>query len=132
MEKFKGDVVLKDGSLVHVRRTTNKDREILSEFFEGLSEESILSRFLKPVLDRESLLDEFLSPERRFSLLAIRDQKAVGEADYNSGSEPSEMGVSVADGFHRKGLGSILLGQLAQAAADRGKEALRDPPVDRN
>lgn len=120
MEKFKGDAVLKDGSLVHVRRTTGSDREVLSEFFGGLSEESILSRFLKPTIDRESLLDELLAPDRRFSLLAIRDGKVVGEADYNSGSEPSEMGVSVADDFHRKGLGSILLGQLAQAAADSG------------
>jgi acetyl coenzyme A synthetase (ADP forming)-like protein len=120
MEKFKGDAVLKDGSLVHVRRTTGNDREILSKFFGGLSEESILSRFLKPTIDRENLLDELLAPDRRFSLLAIRDGKVIGEADYNSGSEPSEMGVSVADGFHRKGLGSILLGQLAQAAADSG------------
>ncbi|MGD0146566.1 MAG: GNAT family N-acetyltransferase [Nitrososphaerales archaeon] len=120
MEKFKGDAVLKDGSLVHVRRTTGNDREVLSEFFGGLSEESILSRFLKPMIDKESLLDELLAPDRRFSLLAIRDGKVVGEADYSSGSEPSEMGVSIADGFHRKGLGSILLGQLAQAAADSG------------
>jgi acetyl coenzyme A synthetase (ADP forming)-like protein len=44
----------------------------------------------------------------------------VGEADFSSGSDPSELGVSVADNFHHKGLGSILLGQLAQAAADSG------------
>jgi len=121
MEKFKGDVVLKDGSLVHVRRTRGDDREILMEFLGGLSDESILSRFLKKAIDKKGFIDELLAPERTFSLLAIRDGKVVGEADYaNSGNEPAEMGVSVADGFHRKGLGSILLGQLAQAAADAG------------
>jgi acetyl coenzyme A synthetase (ADP forming)-like protein len=121
MEKFKGDVVLKDGSLVHVRRATGNDREILSDFLEGLSEESILSRFLKPKIDKEGLLDELLAPDRRFSLLAIRDGKVVGEADYiASRNESPEVGVSVADSFHRKGLGSILLGQLAQAATDSG------------
>jgi acetyl coenzyme A synthetase (ADP forming)-like protein len=121
MEKFKGDVALKDGSLVHVRRTTGNDREILSDFFGGLSAESILSRFLKPKIDKESLLDELLAPDKRFSLLAVRDGKVVGEADYiTSRNELAEVGVSVADGFHRKGLGSILLGQLAQAATDSG------------
>ena len=121
MEKFKGDVVLKDGSLVHVRRAKGDDRELLSEFFGGLSEESILSRFLKKAIDPEGFVDEILAPDGAFSLVAIRDGKVVGEADYaNSGSEPTEMGVSVADGFHRKGLGSILLGQLAQAATEAG------------
>jgi len=112
---------LKDGSLVHVRRTTSDDREILSDFFGGLSEESILSRFMTPSIDKESLLDELLAPDRRFCLLAIRDGKVVGETDYIiSRNESAEMGVSVSDGFQRKGLGSILLGQLAQAAADSG------------
>jgi acetyl coenzyme A synthetase (ADP forming)-like protein len=120
-EKFSGDVVLKDGSLVHVRRAKSDDREVLSEFFGRLSEESILSRFLKKTIDKEGFIDEILAPDRTFSLLAIRDGKVVGEADYtDSGNEPTEMGVSVADGFHRKGLGSILLGQLAQAAAEAG------------
>ena len=121
MEKFRGDVVLKDGSLVHVRRTTRNDREILSDFFKGLSEASMLSRFLKPRIDKERLVDELLAPDRRFSLLAVRDGKVVGEADYvASRDESAEVGVSVTDGFHRKGLGSILLGQLAQAATDSG------------
>ncbi|MGD0476716.1 MAG: GNAT family N-acetyltransferase [Nitrososphaerales archaeon] len=114
-------MVLKDGSLVHVRRTTGDDREIVSDFLSGLSEESILSRFLTPSIDKENLLDELLAPDRRFCLLAIRDGKVVGEADYvTSRNESSEMGISVSDGFHRKGLGSILLGQLAQAATDSG------------
>jgi len=120
MEKFVGDVVLKDGSLVHVRRATVSDRQVLSEFFAGLSEESTLSRFLKRAVDRERLIENLLSPDRKFSLLAIRDGKVVGEADFASVGDPSELGVSVADSFHRKGLGSILLGQLAQAAAESG------------
>jgi acetyl coenzyme A synthetase (ADP forming)-like protein len=76
---------------------------------------------MTPSIDRESLLDELLAPDRRFCLLAIRDGKVIGEADYiTSRNESSEMGVSVSDGFHHKGLGSILLGQLAQAATDSG------------
>jgi len=120
-EKFEGDVVLKDGSLVHVRRGRDSDEEIFSSFFKGLSEESILSRFLTKSVESKKLARELLDRDKRFNLLAIRDGKVVGEADYAySGNEPAEMGVSVSDVLHHKGLGSILLGQLTQAAADSG------------
>jgi hypothetical protein len=53
MEKFEGDVVLKDGSLAHVRRSTGDDRPLLLEFLQGLSERTLTSRFLEGEGDQD-------------------------------------------------------------------------------
>lgn len=121
MEKFEGDAVLRDGSLVHVRRARPDDAGALAEFLGSTPEEALLSRFLKARVDDSALAADLLRPERGFCLLAIRKEKVVGEADYAlSGGESAEAGVSVLEAFMRRGLGSILLGQLAQAASEAG------------
>ena len=121
MQRFEGDVVLKDGSLVHVRRSTDDDRDLLLEFLRGLSEKTLLSRFMKWQGDRSSLLSEVMQKDGRFTLVAIRDRKVVAQAQYEvSGPATADIGVAVAEGYQRKGLGSILLGQLCQSAAESG------------
>ncbi len=121
MERFVGDVVLKDGSLVHVRPAKQDDRKILVKFLEGLSEKTLLSRFVGGDGDRGSFIDRITSGEGGLALLALRDGNVAAEADYKtSDSETAELGVIVADKYQHKGLGSILLGQLSQAAASAG------------
>jgi acetate---CoA ligase (ADP-forming) len=121
MEKFEGDVVLKDGSLVHVRRSTDDDGPLLLEFLQGLSERTVTSRFLKGQGDNVSHLRDMMPKEGRFALVATREGKVVAQAQYEvSAPGTADIGVAVAEEYQRKGVGSILLGQLCQAATESG------------
>jgi len=112
---------LKDGSLVHVRQVTDGDRARLQEFMGGFSKETISIRFLGRVPERDELMAEVLPSGLGLGLLAEREGKVIAQADYKvSGPQTAEVGVAVAEGFQRKGLGTILLGQLSQAAAEVG------------
>ena len=126
MQKFEGDVVLKDGSLVHVRKTTGEDGEALLGFLKGLSAKTISKRFLGKTPDTEQLVAEVLPSHGGFGLVAERDGKVVAEADYSiSGAGTAEVGVVVAEAYQRRGLGAILLGQLSQAASEAGITTFR-------
>ena len=121
IEKFEGDVVLKDGSLVHVRRASAEDSAKLEGFLEGLSPSTLGSRFQGSGRRGRSHLAEVMPSQTRFTLVAERDRRFVAEADFApSGPSSADAGVAVADGFQRKGLGTILLAQLSQAAAESG------------
>jgi acetyl coenzyme A synthetase (ADP forming)-like protein len=121
IEKFEGDVALKDGSLVHVRRATADDSPRLAEFLEGISASTLSSRFQGGVRRLQEQLDEITPSSTRFTLVAEREHRIIAEADYvPAESSAADAGVLVTDTFHRKGLGTILLAQLSQAAADSG------------
>lgn len=121
MQKFEGDVVLKDGSLVKVRRASEEDREAMNRFLQGLSEEAISMRFLKKSTSWDELVTEVLHTGQGFCLVAERDGRLVAEADYVlSGQGTAEVGVAVAERYQRKGLGAALLAQLSQAASESG------------
>jgi acetyl coenzyme A synthetase (ADP forming)-like protein len=121
IEKFEGDVALKDGSLVHVRRATAEDSPKLEEFLGGISAATLSSRFQGKVTSTDEQLDEIAPSPRRFTLVAEREHQIIAEADYvPTESSAADAGVLVTDKFHRKGLGTILLAQLSQAAADSG------------
>ena len=120
-KRFEGDVVLKDGSLVRVRGATEKDSDQLGEFLQGLSEGALASRFPGIRGRGRKLLPEVLPAADGLCLVAERDRKIVAEADYRPSSPGSaDVGVVVADALQRKGLATILLAQLSQAAADSG------------
>ncbi len=119
--RFEGDVVLKDGSLVHVRRATGDDSAKLEEFLDGLSSATLASRFQGRAGRGKDHLAEVAPSPTRFTLVAERDRRFVAEADYvQSGPGAADAGVVVADAFQRRGLGTILLAQLSQAAANSG------------
>ncbi len=120
-QKFEGDVVLKDGSLVRVRRASESDRGAVSRFLQGLSEETISMRFLRKFESWDELVADVLHPGQGFCLVAERDGRLVAEADYLALAQGiAQVGVVVAEQYQRKGLGSILLGQLSQAASETG------------
>jgi len=121
IEKFEGDVALKDGSLVHVRRASADDLAALTEFLRGVSPSTLLSRFQGKVRRDEEHVEDVVPSSRRFTMVAERERRIVAEADYvPTESNGADAGVLVADDFQRKGLGTILLAQLSQAAADSG------------
>jgi acetyl coenzyme A synthetase (ADP forming)-like protein len=120
LDKFETDVVLRDGSLVHVRPVSSEDVALLLRFVEDLSPETRYLRFLHAVLPERAV--KILIPQSgQFALLALREDKVIGHAIYAITRQGiAEAAVVVVDAYQRKGLGTILLGQLTQAAITAG------------
>ena len=120
-----GDVVLRDGSTVRIRVMRPSDEAGLFKLLSSLSEESRWLRFycnqnsaaIAAEAHREANLDH------AFGLIACsgKDERVVGHACYAAVTEHrAEVAFSIANDFQGRGLGSILLGQLAQVASANG------------
>jgi acetyl coenzyme A synthetase (ADP forming)-like protein len=120
MNRFETDVVLRDGSLVHVRPVRSEDRALLLRFIENLSPETLYLRFHHVVKPEQAVI-MLLPSARQFALLAVREEMVIGHAIYaKTFPGKADAAVVVADAYQRKGLGTILLGQLTQAAIVSG------------
>jgi acetyl coenzyme A synthetase (ADP forming)-like protein len=117
-----GDVVLRDGSTVHIRVMGPADEPGLCALLTSLTEESRWLRFysvqnstaLAAEAHREANLDQ------AFGLVACSGDggRVVGHAFYAvTGDKRAEVAFTIANDFQRRGLGSILLIQLAEVAA---------------
>lgn len=124
-------VVLRNGSTVLVRPVRPDDEPGLYEFLLTLSESSRHSRYFGTVgdepLKREALRQSQSDRGDHRGLVATagRDRQIVGHAEYVVGrgtraADQAEVSFAIADAFQGLGLGTILLGQLAQLAALRG------------
>jgi acetyl coenzyme A synthetase (ADP forming)-like protein len=120
-----GDVVLRDGSTVRIRVMRPSDEPSLLALLQSLSEESRWMRFyscasgsaLASEAHREANLDH------TFGLLALSgaEERVVGHAFYAVVDEHrAEVAFTIANDFQGRGLGTILLGQLAEVAAANG------------
>src|SRR5437868_13512761 len=120
-----GDVVLRDGSTVHIRVMRPEDEKSLCALLNSLSEDSRWLRFyclqnsagLAAEAHREANLD------RAFGLVAGSGdhERVVGHAFYVAIDDQSaEVAFTIANDFQGRGLGTILLGQLAEVAAANG------------
>jgi acetyl coenzyme A synthetase (ADP forming)-like protein len=90
-------------------------------FVKALSQETLSLRFNRQAPDPEPLVEWLLPVPDRFSLLAWHDEKVVGHAAYHiSSKDTAEASVVIADEFEGKGVGTLLLGQLTEAASDAG------------
>jgi acetate---CoA ligase (ADP-forming) len=112
------DVVLRDGSTVHLRPALSADLDALTRFLSGLSEESKVFRFFHAVKETAHLAASFLDMDfqERFSLVALhgKPEVIVGHGFYAvTGPAHAEVAFAVADELEGHGLGTILLGQLA-------------------
>jgi acetyl coenzyme A synthetase (ADP forming)-like protein len=119
-----GNVVLRDGSTVEVRPIRPDDEPRLLAFFLSLSEESRRMRFhsslsetsLAAEAQREANIDYL----NRFGVVATKgaEERIVGNALYvRLNEERAEVAFAIADEEQGQGLGSIMLGQLAEVAA---------------
>jgi acetyl coenzyme A synthetase (ADP forming)-like protein len=132
-----GDVVLRDGSTVRIRVMRPSDEAGLRALLTSLSEESRWLRFyclqnsagLAAEAHREVNLDQ------AFGLVACSgdENRVVGHAFYVAFDEQrAEVAFTIANDFQGRGLGSILLGQLAEVAAANGIEVFEADVVAAN
>jgi acetyl coenzyme A synthetase (ADP forming)-like protein len=119
------DVVLADGSEVHIRPIRPDDAERLVAFHEHLSPETVYRRFFSahPHL-RPDEVERFthVNYQDRLALVGLIGNELVGVARFDRMPDPSEAEVAfvVADAVQGRGLGTILLEHLATAARQRG------------
>jgi acetyl coenzyme A synthetase (ADP forming)-like protein len=119
------DAVLRDGSTVHIRPVVPEDREALAAFLAGLSDESRIFRFFSPVRDLGWAARSFTDVDylNRHGLLALRGdpEGIVGHGLYmRTDPDRAEVAFAIADELQGHGLGTILLGLLADEAYRAG------------
>ncbi|MGH2698085.1 MAG: GNAT family N-acetyltransferase [Actinomycetota bacterium] len=121
------DVALRDGSTVRVRPVREDDWDAMLAFFRSLTPESQYFRFFsgtrnfKPAADWATKVDY----TNRFGLVATTgtDGRIVAHAAWQRDDDDptrAEVAFVNAEAFQGRGLGTILLAHLAEAAEDDG------------
>ena len=123
--ELEADLVSRDGAPIRIRPIRPDDGPGLMAFHEALSSGTVYFRFFRPhphLSDAE--VERFTQVDYRDRLaLVIEDQGAmvaVGRFERISGTDEAEVAFVVADEWQHRGLGTILLHRLAEAAAARG------------
>ena len=119
------DIALRDGSTVRVRPIRSADEAAVLEFLRGLSEESRALRFFSAAsnldADARRAVDVDYTDSYAIVATAGADGAVVGEADYvRCRPGAAEIAFAVADGYQGRGLATILLAHLADAAEQSG------------
>jgi len=120
------DVVLRDGSTVRIRPARPDDATRVEDYLIGLSPETRRLRFWGSAIDVRAVAAKVVDVDYRdhLTLLVLQggdEGRMIGGAQYiRTEGGRAEISLSVTDEFQGKGIGSILLGQLAQAAAEQG------------
>jgi len=121
---------LPGGERVTVRPVCPQDAGVLQTYVRALSPDARYKRFFGPLrelppaeLDRVIHLD----PPNQLGLIAqTRADGVIGEARYALSADrlDCEFALSVADGWHRKGVGRLLLADLESRARSLGARRL--------
>ena len=120
------DVRLTDGSRITIRPVQSDDKPLLADAFAKLSGESRYRRFFTPLRELSAKQLAYLTEldhHDHEALLALDapDGACVGVARFvRVASEVAEPAVVVADRCQRRGLGTMLLEQLADRARAEG------------
>ncbi len=118
---------MRDGSTIHVRPVLPDDIYDVAELFARLSNESTRKRFHGAHRPSTTELRRFVEVDYRdsFGLVAETamgdEPRVVALASYvATGEGKAEIAVAVDDPLHGKGVGSILIEHLSEAAAEAG------------
>ena len=123
-------IELKDRTRVHLRPIVPEDEPLLHEAVASMSERTVYFRFFSPIKRMSDALAHRLAVvdyNDRFALVATTTRPAgkeriVGVARYDRApqTDVAEVAVAVIDEFQRRGLGSVLLAELARVAKTHG------------
>ena len=123
------DVVLPDGTRLHVRPIRPEDAALERAFVASLSETTRYFRFFYQLNELSpAMLARFtqVDYDREMALVAIDESESgraiVGVARYTMepGRESAEFAIVVADAWHKRGVGRMLMDHLVACARGRG------------
>nr|WP_084100105.1 bifunctional GNAT family N-acetyltransferase/acetate--CoA ligase family protein [Knoellia flava] len=122
--QWEADVVLRDGSVAHLRPIRPSDEAAIHEFHSRQSEESIYLRFfapLKRLSDKDVHRFTHVDYEDRVALVLTLRDDIIGIGRYDR-IEPgsAEVAFNVSDHYQGRGVGSVLLEHLAAIAQEFG------------
>lgn len=126
-------ITLRDGTRVMVRPIRPNDRQIEAEFVQKLSNESKYFRFMGALRElNDAMLNRFtqIDYDNEMALIAVVSENGleteIGVARYivNADGISCEFAVAVADAWQHRGLGSILVSSLVDAAGARGLQSM--------
>jgi acyl-CoA synthetase (NDP forming)/RimJ/RimL family protein N-acetyltransferase len=124
--EWEADVVLRDGSVAHLRPITPGDAEAVRRFHAGQSDESIYMRFFAPLRqlsDRDVQRFTNVDYHDRVALVATVREVIIGIGRYDRITPTAaEVAFNIADSYQGRGIGSVLLEHLAVIAWESGVE----------
>jgi GNAT superfamily N-acetyltransferase len=123
-------IELNDRTKVHLRSIQPEDEPLLHEAVASMSERTVYFRFFSPIKRMSDALAHRLAVvdyKDRFALVATTHKpsardRIVGVARYDRApqTDVAEVAVAVIDEFQRRGLGGVLLSELARVAKTHG------------
>ena len=125
--------VLRDGTRVKIRPIHKQDVELERRFIEDLSPRSRHFRFLEAMRSPgEELLKQLtaIDPATAVAYVALvavgAEKREVGVARFSAepGGKNCEFAVTVSDDWQNRGLGTLLMRHLVDAARTRGVESM--------
>ena len=124
-EHWEADIVLRDGGTAHLRPVHPDDAEALQAFHMRQSQNSIYLRFFTykaKLSSRELARFTKVDHRDRVALVVTIGSEIVGIGRYDRLDDPAEAEVAfnISDDHQGRGLGSILLEHLADAARENG------------
>ncbi len=117
------DVILRDGTPLRLRTPTFEDYEAIKSFYDGLSEDSLYTRFHGWVrTEGPARSDAEADGDARVVLIGWRGDRVVASGGYDRLREPAvaEVAFTVAEDFQGQGVATRILEQLAEIGAARG------------
>ena len=122
--EWEADVVLRDGTVAHIRPITPADGDRLRQFHNRQSDESIYFRFFAPLRelsDRDVHRFTHVDYHDRVALVAILNEEIVGVGRFDRiNAASAEVAFNISDHMQGKGIGSVLLEHLAAIAPEVG------------
>lgn len=123
-------IELNDRSKVQLRPIAPEDEPLLHDAVAAMSERTVYFRFFSPIKRMSDALAHRLAVvdyHDRFAIVATSNKPAgkeriVGVARYDRApqTDVAEVAVAVIDEFQRRGLGGVLLAELARVARLHG------------
>ncbi|KPC61823.1 GNAT family N-acetyltransferase [Streptomyces chattanoogensis] len=117
--------LLADGSTVRSRPACPEDRGRVLRLYDEMSLDNLRSRFF--AAGRRSggqAADRLCGPPApgHRTLVAVQGDRLVGVAEYETLDDPcsAETALAVADDFHHRGVGTLLLERLVHTAREKG------------
>jgi acyl-CoA synthetase (NDP forming)/RimJ/RimL family protein N-acetyltransferase len=121
---WEADVVLRDGGTCHLRPMRSDDADRLREFHSRLSPETIYYRFFAPyptLSDRDVARFTQVDYDRRAAIVATIGEEIIGVVRYDWIHDvEAEVAFVIRDDYQGRGLATIFLEHIAQAARERG------------